>query len=173
MRGQGRRGLATGTLVKSDHGCAGAIAGLGCPTRSASRAWRDGHEGTGEVPAGRFATSSGHAAGTGRRAVEHHLGHGKSLTRTTGPLVTSRAARGPAGGPAGLRRDGEGAEARAPGGRHGLGADAPNEKWVTDVTEFRIPAGRTCLSPIVGCLKEFYCHRHKDYGNKSTKGRRN
>lgn len=31
-------------------------------------------------------------------------------------------------------------------------ADAPNEKWVTDVTEFRIPAGRACLSPIVGCF---------------------
>ena len=37
-------------------------------------------------------------------------------------------------------------------GRHDLGADAPNEKWVTDVTEFRIPAGKACLSPIVDCF---------------------
>lgn len=37
-------------------------------------------------------------------------------------------------------------------GRHDFGADAPNEKWVTDVTEFRIPAGKACLSPIVDCF---------------------
>ena len=37
-------------------------------------------------------------------------------------------------------------------GRHDLGADAPNEKWVTDVTESRIPAGKACLSPIADCF---------------------
>lgn len=37
-------------------------------------------------------------------------------------------------------------------GRHNFGADAPNEKWVTDVTEFRIPAGKVYLSPIVDCF---------------------
>ena len=37
-------------------------------------------------------------------------------------------------------------------GRHDLGADAPNEKWVTDVTEFRIPAGRARPSPVAGRL---------------------
>ena len=37
-------------------------------------------------------------------------------------------------------------------GRHDFGADAPNEKWVTDAAEFRIPAGRACLSPIAGRL---------------------
>jgi transposase InsO family protein len=36
-------------------------------------------------------------------------------------------------------------------GRHRFHADKPNELWITDVTEFRIPAGRACLSPIVGC----------------------
>ncbi len=37
------------------------------------------------------------------------------------------------------------------GERH-FEADAPNEKWITDVTEFRIPAGKVCLSPIVDCF---------------------
>ena len=36
-------------------------------------------------------------------------------------------------------------------GKHRFGADKPNESWITDVTEFRIPAGRACLSPIVDC----------------------
>lgn len=31
-------------------------------------------------------------------------------------------------------------------------ADAPNTKWVTDLTEFRIPAGKVYLSPIVDCF---------------------
>ena len=37
-------------------------------------------------------------------------------------------------------------------GRHHFRADNPNELWVTDVTEFRIPAGRVYLSPIVDCF---------------------
>jgi len=31
-------------------------------------------------------------------------------------------------------------------------ADSPNEKWLTDITEFRIPAGKIYLSPIVNCF---------------------
>jgi len=31
-------------------------------------------------------------------------------------------------------------------------ADAPNMKWLTDITEFRIPAGKVYLSPIVDCF---------------------
>lgn len=37
-------------------------------------------------------------------------------------------------------------------GKHLFGADRPNELWVTDVTEFRIPAGKVYLSPIVDCF---------------------
>lgn len=37
-------------------------------------------------------------------------------------------------------------------GKHRFGADRPNELRITDVTGFRIPAGKVCLSPIVGCL---------------------
>ncbi len=31
-------------------------------------------------------------------------------------------------------------------------ADAPNIKWLTDITEFAIPAGKVYLSPIVDCF---------------------
>jgi len=31
-------------------------------------------------------------------------------------------------------------------------ADAPNKKWLTDITEFAIPAGKAYLSPIVDCF---------------------
>ena len=37
-------------------------------------------------------------------------------------------------------------------GRHHFRADSPNDLWVTDVTEFRIPAGKVYLSPIVDCF---------------------
>lgn len=31
-------------------------------------------------------------------------------------------------------------------------AAAPNEKWLTDITEFQIPAGRVYLSPVIDCF---------------------
>ncbi len=31
-------------------------------------------------------------------------------------------------------------------------AAAPNEKWLTDITEFRIPAGKIYLSPMIDCF---------------------
>lgn len=34
-------------------------------------------------------------------------------------------------------------------------ADKPNEKWLTDITEFKIPAGKIYLSPIVDCFDGF------------------
>ena len=37
-------------------------------------------------------------------------------------------------------------------GTHDFRADRPNEVWVTDVTEFRIPAGKVYLSPIIDCF---------------------
>ena len=46
--------------------------------------------------------------------------------------------------PENLPRDGR--------GRHRFRANKPNEPWITDVTEFRIPAGKAYLSPIVDCF---------------------
>lgn len=31
-------------------------------------------------------------------------------------------------------------------------ADAPNKKWLTDITEFHVPAGKVYLSPIIDCF---------------------
>ena len=36
-------------------------------------------------------------------------------------------------------------------GTHDFSADGPNELWITDITEFRIPAGKCYLSPILDC----------------------
>ena len=33
-----------------------------------------------------------------------------------------------------------------------LEKDVPNVKWVTDITEFSIPAGKVYLSPIIDCF---------------------
>ena len=31
-------------------------------------------------------------------------------------------------------------------------ADGPNQKWLTDITEFHIPAGKVYLSPVIDCF---------------------
>ena len=31
-------------------------------------------------------------------------------------------------------------------------ADRPNQKWLTDITEFSIPSGKVYLSPVIDCL---------------------
>ena len=31
-------------------------------------------------------------------------------------------------------------------------SEKPNEKWLTDITEFAIPAGKVYLSPVVDCF---------------------
>ena len=31
-------------------------------------------------------------------------------------------------------------------------AEKPNEKWLTDITEFSIPAGKVYLSPLIDCF---------------------
>lgn len=37
-------------------------------------------------------------------------------------------------------------------GKHHFKSEKPNALWVTDVTEFRIPAGKSYLSPIIDCF---------------------
>ena len=37
-------------------------------------------------------------------------------------------------------------------GSHGFSALFPNELWVSDITEFRIPAGKVYLSPVLDCF---------------------
>ena len=130
MHGQERRRLATGTLTEFDHSYAGTIAELGYPTRSAPRAWRDEHERTGEVPAGRFATNPRHAAETGRRAAGHHPGHGRGPAGTTGAL----------GYPKSRERPSERADELAPG-RRGHRGPRPRREAISLERKVRVVAG--------------------------------
>jgi transposase InsO family protein len=41
---------------------------------------------------------------------------------------------------------------RGEDGRHRFSADAPNKVWVSDITEFAIPAGKVYLSPVLDCF---------------------
>jgi transposase InsO family protein len=51
---------------------------------------------------------------------------------------------------------------RSPGGEIGPAAEnltnrtfragAPSEKWITDITEFQVPAGKVYLSPLIDCF---------------------
>ena len=138
MHGQERRGLATGTLAEFDHSYAGTIAELRYPTKSAPQAWRDGHEGAGEVPAGRLAANPRQAAGTGRRAAGRHPGHGRGPAGTTGALGhpksrgrPSELAPGRRGhrGPGGRRLPPRGGCGSPPGPGRGTG---PPRGWPGD-----------------------------------------
>lgn len=33
-------------------------------------------------------------------------------------------------------------------------ASQPNQKWLTDITEFHIPAGKVYLSPVIDCFDD-------------------
>lgn len=35
---------------------------------------------------------------------------------------------------------------------HDFRAAGPNQKWLTDITEFQIPAGKVYLSPVIDCF---------------------
>lgn len=37
---------------------------------------------------------------------------------------------------------------------HNFHADHPNEKWLTDITEFALPEGKVYLSPIIDCFDD-------------------
>ena len=45
-------------------------------------------------------------------------------------------------------------------------AEQPNTKWLTDITEFAIPAGKVYLSPVIDCfdgmvVKREYSEQHR------------
>lgn len=77
-----QRKIAIETFVKFDHSYADAVAELGYPTRACLRNWWNEYRDTGEVPISKFTTNPRYTAEMRRRAVEHYLEHGKSLTRT-------------------------------------------------------------------------------------------
>ena len=83
--------------------------------------------------------------GIGEWAVRAIMGEESLVARAAKRRRRHSSCRGEISeAPGNLLRDGR--------GKHNFRAGAPNELWVTDVAEFRIPAGKTYLSPIIGCF---------------------
>lgn len=76
-----QRGLAIETFIRFDHSYADTIAELGYPDRHTLNSWWREYRETGEVPVGKMIREPRFPDGQKREAVEHYLGHGKSLSR--------------------------------------------------------------------------------------------
>lgn len=171
-----QRRSALETFIRFDHSYADTIAELGYPNRGTLRGWWREYERTGVVPVRKSVSDPTYTDAMKRAAVDYYLGHGRSLARTARALgyPKSRQLLGEWIVRSIMRQEGLAARApkrrrryssyageisEAPGnllrdedGKHHFGANRPNELWVTDVTEFRIPAGKVYLSPIVDCF---------------------
>lgn len=77
-----RRRLAIETFIRFDHSYADTIAELGHPDRHTLNSWWREYRETGEVPVGKMIREPRFSDDQKREAVEHYLGHGKSLSRT-------------------------------------------------------------------------------------------
>lgn len=144
--------LAAVGMAKSSYECAkGALARGEGPERAAAReAVRAAFEESGGTYGYRriYAqanSGAGPDAGIGERTV-------RSIMRQEGLAARTSKRRRRYSSYAGEISEAPGNLLRDEEGRHHFGADRPNELWVTDVTEFRIPAGKVYLSPIVDCF---------------------
>lgn len=77
-----QRRLAIETFIRFDHSYADTIAELGYPDRHTLNNWWREYGETGEVPVGKMIREPRFSDDQKREAVEHYLGHGKSLSRT-------------------------------------------------------------------------------------------
>ena len=82
MHSTEQRRLAIETFIRFDHSYADTIAELGYPDRHTLNSWWRECRETGEVPVGKMIREPRFPDGQKREAVEHCLGHGKSLSRT-------------------------------------------------------------------------------------------
>lgn len=153
---RGRRSLrellaAVGMAKSSYEYAKGALARGEGPERAAAReAVRAAFEESGGTYGYRriyaqVNSGAGPDAGIGERTV-------RSIMRQEGLAARTPKRRRRYSSYAGEISEAPGNLLRDEEGRHHFGADRPNELWVTDVTEFRIPAGKVCLSPIVDCF---------------------
>ena len=144
--------LPAAGMDRGGHGCArGARPGGETEEHAAAgRPWR-GHPGPVAAPCGHGRAAARADAGgepggrVGGRAAHDVMG-GEGLVARVARRRRRHGSHGGGvpGAPPNLLRDER--------GRHDLGADAPNEKWVTDAAGSRAPAGRACLSPVAGRL---------------------
>lgn len=81
-----QRRIAIGTFVKFDHSYADTVSKLGHPMTATLRKRWKAYRQTGEVPAGKLEGDPKCADETRRAAVDHYLGHGRGLARTTRAL---------------------------------------------------------------------------------------
>ncbi|MDD5800629.1 MAG: transposase [Coriobacteriales bacterium] len=77
-----QRRLAIETFIRFDHSYADTIAELGYPDRHTLNSWWREYRETGEVPVGKMIREPRFSDDQKREAVEHYLGHGRSLSRT-------------------------------------------------------------------------------------------
>lgn len=77
-----QRRLAIETFIRFGHSYADTIAELGYPDRHTLNSWWREYGETGEVPVGKMIREPRFSDDQKREAVEHYLGHGKSLSRT-------------------------------------------------------------------------------------------
>ena len=82
MHSTEQRRLAIETFIRFGHSYADTIAELGYPGRHTLNSWWRECRETGEVPVGKMVREPRFSDGQKREAVEHCLGHGKSLSRT-------------------------------------------------------------------------------------------
>ena len=88
---------------------------------------------------------AGDGAAIGERAVRNIMAQQR-------PVARAAERRRRHGSCAGETTEAPGNLPRDERGRHHFRADGPDEPWVTNVTEFRVPAGRACLPPVAGCF---------------------
>ena len=92
-----RRRLAIETFIRFDHSYADTIAELGYPDRHTLNNWWREYGETGEVPVGKMIREPRFSDDQKREAVEHYLGHGKSLRRTMRALGYPKGSDTPRG----------------------------------------------------------------------------
>ena len=130
------------------------LKGLPAPMRMAKSSYEYAARAYARAAVVRAFGDSGGAYGYRRIAAQTGIGEWAVRAIVGGEPLVARAAKR-------KRRYGshQGEISEAPGnllrdgrGKHRFRAGAPNGLWITGVAGFRIPAGKTCLSPIIGCF---------------------
>jgi transposase-like protein len=131
-----QRRSALETFIRFDHSYADTIAEVGYPNRGTLRGWWREYERTGAVPVRKSVSDPTYTDAMKRAAVDHYLGHGRSLARTARAL----------GYPKSRQLLGEWIDEYAPGQRkrRGPGPDrgpVPLERKVQVVAELEARTG--------------------------------
>ncbi|MDP9917505.1 transposase InsO family protein [Variovorax boronicumulans] len=112
---------------------------LGYPTKNALKGWYREYERPFDLPRGYARSKPKYSQKQKEVAVRHFFDHGRCIAFTIKALGYGSYLGEISPAPDNLlNRD--------------FRAGAPNEKWLTDITEFQIPAGKVYLSPMIDCF---------------------